>query len=158
MDLKEFQDILKIGETVAVEFKRCGNGIESDVYESVCSFLNRFGGDIFMTDGSHGCINLPPKAAQLIYENIAAYLLRALRQSAHRSAAHRRHRSGGLLVQPQHPPLHRVPLPAQLLKRIRPDHRTAGHRAGRLRPAALCAGGCGGYWRKMRQMLRNAAL
>ena len=48
MDLKEFQHILKIGETVAVEFKRCGNGIESDVYELVCSFLNRFGGDIFM--------------------------------------------------------------------------------------------------------------
>lgn len=48
MDLKEFQHILKTGETVAVEFKRCGNGIESDVYELVCSFLNRFGGDIFM--------------------------------------------------------------------------------------------------------------
>ena len=42
MDLKEFQSILTIGETVAVEFKRCGNGIESDTYETVCSFLNRF--------------------------------------------------------------------------------------------------------------------
>lgn len=48
MELKEFQSILTIGETVAVEFKRCGNGIESDTYETVCSFLNRFGGDIFM--------------------------------------------------------------------------------------------------------------
>ena len=35
MDLKEFQSILTIGETVAVEFKRCGNGIESDTYETV---------------------------------------------------------------------------------------------------------------------------
>ena len=43
MDIKS---ILEIGETVAVEFKRCGNGIENDVYESVCSFLNRFGGDV----------------------------------------------------------------------------------------------------------------
>ena len=48
MDRKELNDILKIGETVAVEFKRCGNGIESDTYETVCSFLNRFGGDIFL--------------------------------------------------------------------------------------------------------------
>lgn len=31
MDLKKLQSILTIGETVAVEFKRCGNGIESDV-------------------------------------------------------------------------------------------------------------------------------
>ena len=48
MDANELTSIFKIGETVAVEFKRCGNGIESDVYETVCSFLNRYGGDIFL--------------------------------------------------------------------------------------------------------------
>lgn len=48
MDKQKFESILQVGETIAVEFKRCGNGIENDVYESVCSFLNRFGGDIFM--------------------------------------------------------------------------------------------------------------
>ena len=48
MNLHTFESMLSIGETVAVEFKRCGNGIEHDVYESVCSFLNRFGGDLFM--------------------------------------------------------------------------------------------------------------
>ena len=50
------RSMLTIGETVAVEFKRCGNGIETDTYETVCSFLNRFGGDIFMgvlDDGSY---------------------------------------------------------------------------------------------------------
>lgn len=31
-----------------------------------------FGGILYKTGGSHGCINLPPKAAQLIYENISA--------------------------------------------------------------------------------------
>ena len=30
MNLNELQSILTIGETVAVEFKRCGNGIEND--------------------------------------------------------------------------------------------------------------------------------
>lgn len=44
MDNEKLTSILKIGETIAVEFKRCGNKIENDVYESVCSFLNRFGG------------------------------------------------------------------------------------------------------------------
>ena len=41
MDTRTMKTILEIGETIAVEFKRCGNGIESDVYETVCSFLNR---------------------------------------------------------------------------------------------------------------------
>ncbi len=31
-----------------------------------------FGGQIYMTNGSHGCINLPPAAAKKIYENIFA--------------------------------------------------------------------------------------
>lgn len=48
MDNKTLKTIFTIGETIAVEFKRCGNGIESDVYETVCSFLNRFGGDLFL--------------------------------------------------------------------------------------------------------------
>lgn len=70
MDLKEFQSILTIGETVAVEFKRCGNGIESDTYETVCSFLNRFGGDIFMgvlDDGT--VVGVPEKAASGMIKN-----------------------------------------------------------------------------------------
>ena len=48
MNKQKLESILKIGETIAVEFKRCGNGIDNDTYESVCSFSNRFGGDIFM--------------------------------------------------------------------------------------------------------------
>lgn len=48
MDVNTFKSILTVGETVAVESKRCGNGMEHDVYESVCSFLNRFGVDLFM--------------------------------------------------------------------------------------------------------------
>ena len=48
MDLNELQGTFTIGETVAVEFKRCGNGIENDTYETVCSFLNRFSGDLFL--------------------------------------------------------------------------------------------------------------
>ena len=42
MNQEKFESIVQIGENVAVEFKRCGNGIENDVYESVCSFFLRF--------------------------------------------------------------------------------------------------------------------
>lgn len=73
MDLKEFHSILTIGETVAVEFKRCGNGIESDTYETVCSFLNRFGGDIFMGVLDDGTVEgVPEKAAPDMVKNFIA--------------------------------------------------------------------------------------
>lgn len=70
MDLVTLQSTLSIGETIAVEFKRCGNGIESDTYETVCSFLNRFGGDIFMgvlDDGT--VVGVPEKAVTDMIKN-----------------------------------------------------------------------------------------
>jgi ATP-dependent DNA helicase RecG len=57
MDLKRIEQILKVGETIAVEFKRCGNKVESDVYETVCSFLNRFGGDLFLGVLDNGMVS-----------------------------------------------------------------------------------------------------
>ena len=70
MNLKELQSMLTIGETVAVEFKRCGNGIESDTYETVCSFLNRFGGDILMGVLDNGMVvGVPEKAAPDMVKN-----------------------------------------------------------------------------------------
>lgn len=70
MNLNELQSILTIGETVAVEFKRCGNGIENDTYETVCSFLNRFGGDLFMGVLDDGTVEgVPEKAAPDMVKN-----------------------------------------------------------------------------------------
>lgn len=70
MTLDKLQSMLTTGENVAVEFKRCGNGIEQDVYQTVCSFLNRFGGDIFMgvlNDGT--VIGVPTNAASDMVKN-----------------------------------------------------------------------------------------
>lgn len=75
MDNKALDDIFKIGENVAVEFKRCGNGIEHDVYESVCSFLNRFGGDIFLgvlDDGT--VVGVPENATADMIKNFIAVI------------------------------------------------------------------------------------
>ena len=70
MDANTIKSILEIGETIAVEFKRCGNGIENDVYESVCSFLNRFGGDLFMGVLDDGTVcGVPEKAAPDMVKN-----------------------------------------------------------------------------------------
>jgi len=53
-----------------VEFKRCGNGIESDTYETVCSFLNRFGGDIFLGVEDDGTVvGVPEKSAHSMMKN-----------------------------------------------------------------------------------------
>ena len=44
----DLRQILLVGETVTVEFKRAGNGIHADACESICALLNRFGGDIYL--------------------------------------------------------------------------------------------------------------
>ena len=75
MNQETFRSILMVGETVTVEFKRCGNGIEHDVYESVCAFLNRFGGDIFMgvlDDGT--VIGVPEKAVPDMVKNFISVI------------------------------------------------------------------------------------
>ena len=70
MDVNTIKSILEIGETIAVEFKRCGNNIENDVYESVCSFLNRFGGDLFMGVLDDGTVcGVPEKDAPDMVKN-----------------------------------------------------------------------------------------
>lgn len=63
MKLDKVKSMLETRETVAIEFKRCGNGIEPDTYESVCSFLNRFGGDIFLDVLNDGTVVGVPKKA-----------------------------------------------------------------------------------------------
>jgi len=80
MDLNEMQSIFTIGETVAVEFKRCGNGIESDTYETVCSFLNRFGGDLFLGVLDDGTVlGVPEKAASDMMKIILLFMCIYLR-------------------------------------------------------------------------------
>lgn len=48
-----------------IESRRCGNGIKADMYESVCSFLNRFGGDLFLGVLDNGPVSGVPENAAL---------------------------------------------------------------------------------------------
>ena len=70
MTAEKLKTVLAVGETVAVEFKRCGKGISADTYETVCSFLNRFGGDIYLGIEDNGTVcGIPKNAASDMVKN-----------------------------------------------------------------------------------------
>lgn len=71
----QIRKLIENGENSCVEFKRCGNGIESDVYETVCSFSNRFGGHILCGVLDDGTINgVPEKAAVEMTKNFISVI------------------------------------------------------------------------------------
>jgi ATP-dependent DNA helicase RecG len=75
MNNDKLENILAVGETIAVEFKRCGNGIESDTFETVCSFLNRYGGDIYLGVEDNGEVRgIPENAAADMVKNFIAMI------------------------------------------------------------------------------------
>ena len=45
---KQLIDIIKKGECSTTEFKESKTKLNRDVYESVCGFLNRLGGHLFL--------------------------------------------------------------------------------------------------------------
>ena len=62
---------MALGENIVIEFKRCGNGVEFDTYQTVCSFLNRFGGDILLGVEDDGTVvGVPKNAARDMVKNI----------------------------------------------------------------------------------------
>ena len=61
MNVNKLQKALITGETVAVEFKRCTDGISTETYKTVCSFLNRYGGDIYLGIEDDGTVTGVPE-------------------------------------------------------------------------------------------------
>ena len=50
---KKVKQLLRGGEDVSVECKRCLGKIENDMLESLCVFPNRFGGDLLLGADHH---------------------------------------------------------------------------------------------------------
>ena len=48
MTIEEMRELLTKDEKITVEYKAWQNGIHDDVYETVCSFSNRYGGYIII--------------------------------------------------------------------------------------------------------------
>lgn len=45
---KRFEELIAQGEGISIEFKECKDALPKNVFETLCAFLNRFGGDIFL--------------------------------------------------------------------------------------------------------------
>ena len=68
-------DIISQGESVTVEFKKCTNDITSDVYSTICSFSNRFGGHLFMGVNDNGeVIGVNPNCVNDMRKNFSNML------------------------------------------------------------------------------------
>lgn len=63
MNSEELREHLAAGEGLQAEFKRCGTGPQNDLYETICSFANRQGGNIFMGVSDSGSIVGIPSSA-----------------------------------------------------------------------------------------------
>lgn len=67
MDEKEILNILSKGENHTTEFKKSQTSITKDVYESVCAFSNRDGGNIFLGVKDNGeILGIEPNCVEQI--------------------------------------------------------------------------------------------
>ncbi|HDT14597.1 MAG TPA: AAA family ATPase, partial [Firmicutes bacterium] len=75
MELKRLKSLLKQKESVTLEFKEAKGGVPASFYESVCSFLNREGGDIFLGVNDKGRVTgVVPENADKMAADIASSL------------------------------------------------------------------------------------
>ena len=56
MEREVFEKFLRRGESTTVEFKRCGSLPGKDSFETICSFANRNGGNLFLGVGDDGSV------------------------------------------------------------------------------------------------------
>lgn len=71
MTPKDFERFRQLGENVGIEFKRGGNGAQGDTFETICAFLNRFGGDLFLGVDDDGTpVGVPPGAVEPMMRHI----------------------------------------------------------------------------------------
>lgn len=56
MNVHQLRSVIEEGENESVEFKRCGNNPEKDLFETICAFANTFGGCILLGVEDDGTI------------------------------------------------------------------------------------------------------
>ena len=72
MTPNRIQQLLTDGEGLTIEYKECSNELSNSVWETVCSFSNRYGGHLILGAKDDGTpIGINPKAAQQIKRNFA---------------------------------------------------------------------------------------
>ncbi len=63
MDCESIKKLISQGEGMSLEFKRCGNQPQQDVFETICSFANRQGGSILLGVLDDGSVEGVPRAS-----------------------------------------------------------------------------------------------
>jgi ATP-dependent DNA helicase RecG len=56
MEREALEAALRAGEGAQVEFKRCGSLPGNDVFETICSFANHFGGSLYLGVTNEGVL------------------------------------------------------------------------------------------------------
>jgi ATP-dependent DNA helicase RecG len=75
MTSEQIKKLLAAGEGLTVEFKECVNELNNTVFETVCSFSNRYGGHLLLGVRDDGeVIGVNPKAIQAMKKNFANML------------------------------------------------------------------------------------
>ncbi|MDR1322723.1 MAG: putative DNA binding domain-containing protein [Gracilibacteraceae bacterium] len=71
----KLEQLLRDGEGLTIEFKRCTDELPRTVYETVCSFSNRYGGYILLGVEDDGTVTgVSPDAVQKIKKNFSTSL------------------------------------------------------------------------------------
>ena len=52
----KIKNLIKQGEGLRVEFKKCRAALNKDIFETVCAFLNRFGGELLLGVADDGTV------------------------------------------------------------------------------------------------------
>jgi predicted HTH transcriptional regulator len=56
MNKARIRQLIQNGEGLSVEFKECRNRLNKNLFQTICAFLNRNGGDILLGVGDRGNI------------------------------------------------------------------------------------------------------
>ncbi len=71
MDLQNIHKLIEQGEGISVEFKRGKNELPSNLFETICAFLNRNGGHILIGVNDNKTLEgINPEKAETFCKNI----------------------------------------------------------------------------------------
>lgn len=75
MKIERVKEFLNGGESLTVEFKESKNKLNKDVFESVCAFLNRNGGHLFLgVEDNGGIVGIKPESIDKIKKEFVTSL------------------------------------------------------------------------------------
>lgn len=84
MTVEHVRKLLKEGEGFTVEFKECANSLNNSVFETVCSFSNRYGGHLLLGVRDSGeILGVNPKCVSDIKKTLLICLITRRRFPQH---------------------------------------------------------------------------